>query len=88
MTILTDIGFLFAIPATVLGLVGAYYTSAADVRDRHFGFKCWVVNSPCLIISLACYEAWSLIPLNACYLYTAYRGWQNTKIDPVNGVSD
>lgn len=75
-------GLLTAGLGSALGLAGALLTSEKSRENRHLGFKCWLVNSPLLIISLACYGAWALIPLNACYLYTAWNGYRNTK-EPV-----
>lgn len=78
MTLVTVIGVVTAVVGTTLGLVGAWLTSAADQPTRHRGFACWLVNSPALCISLACYGAWLLIPLNLAYFVTAWRGWRNT----------
>ena len=76
-----------AILGSILGLIGAWGTSSKDLKTRHFGFTCWIVNSPMIVISLvgiatgfwAGLNAWAFVPLNLCYWYTAMRGFRNTR---------
>ena len=81
------LGLVLAIGGSILGLIGAWGTSSADLKTRHLGFTCWVINSPMIAISLAGIasgywtglNAWAFVPLNLCYWYTAMRGFRNTK---------
>ena len=81
------LGIILAIGGSLLGLIGAWGTSSADLKTRHLGFTCWVINSPMIAISLtgialgywAGLNAWAFVPLNLCYWYTAMRGFRNTK---------
>jgi len=76
-----------AILGSILGLIGAWGTSSEDPKMRHFGFTCWIVNSPLIVISLIGIatgfwegmNAWAFVPLNLCYWYTAMRGFRNTR---------
>ena len=81
------IGIILAVMGSALGLIGAWGTSSKDTRLRHFGFTCWIINSPMIVISLigiatgfwAGLNAWAFVPLNLCYWYTAMRGYRNTR---------
>jgi len=87
MTPFVLLGYLLAILGALLGIVGAWGTSAKDQRIRHFGFTCWLLNSPMIVISLigiatgfwGGLNAWAFVPLNCIYWFTAYRGFMNTK---------
>jgi hypothetical protein len=81
-----SIGIILAVLGSVLGLIGAWGTSSTKPEIRHFGFTCWIINSPMIVISLigiatglwAGLNAWCFVPLNLCYWYTAMRGYRNT----------
>lgn len=81
------IGILLAVAGSVLGLIGAWGTSSKTLWLRHFGFTCWIINSPMIVVSLAGIalgvwqglNAWAFVPLNLCYWYTAMRGYRNTR---------
>jgi len=81
------VGYVLAIGGSVLGLAGAWGTSSKDLKTRHFGFSCWILNSPMIVIShigiatgfWSGLNAWAFVPLNLCYWYTATRGFMNTK---------
>jgi len=81
------IGNILAIIGSVLGLIGAWGTSSKDRRLRHFGFTCWVINSPALVLSmigiaLGWWKGITIIPLivlNLIYWGTAARGFLNTR---------
>jgi len=87
MTPLALVGLIIAILGSVLGVIGAIGTSAKNPKTRHFGFTCWLWNSPMLVISMIGIatgfweglNAWAFVPLNLIYWFTAWRGWRNTR---------
>ena len=81
------LGIILAIGGSVLGLIGAWGTSSADLKMRHLGFTCWVINNPALVLSmigiaLGWWKGITIIPLivlNLIYWGTAARGFLNTR---------
>lgn len=90
MTPLSLFGLLLAVTGSILGLIGAWGTSAKDQQIRHFGFFLWTLNSPMLVLSmigiaLGWWESMSILPmiiLNLIYWGTAVRGYLNTRSKP------
>jgi len=87
MTLLSLLGLTLAVLGSVLGLMGAFGTSSKYIGIRHWGFTCWVLNSPLIVVSLIGIavgvwdglNVWAFVPLNLAYWYTAFRGWRNTR---------
>jgi hypothetical protein len=87
MTPLSYTGIIIAVTGSVLGIAGAWMMASKDIKVRHFGFTCWLLNSPLIVISLigiamGIWEginAWVFVPLNVIYWGTAVKGWRNTK---------
>ncbi len=87
MTLLIISGLLLSLIGSVLGIIGAWYTASKITHERHFGFTCWLWNSPMLVISMIGIatgfweglNAWAFVPLNLIYWFTAWRGWRNTR---------
>ena len=87
MILLIISGLLLSLIGSVLGIIGAWYTASKITRERHFGFICWVVNSPMIVISLigvGCglwepLAAICFVPMHTIYWFTAMRGWRNTR---------
>jgi hypothetical protein len=81
------LGVIIAVLGSALGLIGAWGTSSKIKRTRHFGFTCWMINSPLIIISMigiaiGIWEGmnvWAFVPLNLVYWGTAARGFLNTR---------
>jgi len=93
MTPLIISGLLLSLIGSALGIVGAWYTASKITRERHFGFACWLINSPMIMISLigvGC-ELWEplaaicFVPMHTIYWFTAWRGFLNTQVREYKG---
>ena len=88
MTPLILSGLLLSLIGSALGIVGAWYTASKITHERHFGFACWLINSPMIVVSLigvGCglwepLAAICFVPMHTIYWFTAWRGFLNTQV--------
>ncbi len=87
MTPLSIAGLIISVACALLGITGAWFTASHHLSERHFGFTCWVINSPLVVLSLVgLYLGWweslsaiCLIPMHLIYWGKACRGFRNTR---------